>query len=176
MCAFYIFCRLSQVSSVAAIGDVHKHTVSPPSGGSEGPNSSSSLLSDSFALLAGSVGLSSRGAGGIAGPITRLRFSPSPGLSERFAPEAVVDASLASSSCLLFRFASRCGGSAGPISDIVSMTWYVVVMGSCNVRGEASSCGSGASGRLGWYVSSVYHQLRFTWIIKDHSLHYVASL
>lgn len=100
--------------------------LSVPTGGSEGPNPSSSSLSDSCAADAGSAGLSSRGAGGSAGPIVRLRFSPSVGLGERFAPEAVMGASSSASSCCLFLFASRCGGSAGPMPDIVFGVWRLL--------------------------------------------------
>lgn len=98
------------------------HCTFAPTGGRDGPNpSSSSSLSDSSDGFDGSLGLSSSGAGGIAGPITRLRFSPAEGLGERFAPEVAVSSSSACSSCFRFRLASKYGGNSGPIPDIVLM-------------------------------------------------------
>lgn len=109
----------------------------PPAGGNEGPKSSSSLLLSSSSCLvssAGSVGLSSKGAGGMAGPATFLRFSEaSSGLGERcFAPEAVPGAFSLSSSCCRFRLARRWGGRAAPMPDIVlSCWWYCVAFWVC---------------------------------------------
>jgi len=87
--------------------------------GSAGPKSSSSSLSGFTAFAKGSAGRSSSGAGGIAGPMTFLLFSPSPGLPIRFAPEAVGGSYFLLSSCCRFLLASRCGGRSGPIADIV---------------------------------------------------------
>jgi hypothetical protein len=58
----------------------------------------------------------------MAGPATLLRFSAPSGLGERFAPEAMGDASCACSSCCRFRLAMRCGGSSAPIPDMIILS------------------------------------------------------
>lgn len=107
---------------------------SAPVGGSEGPKSSSSLLLSPSCgcVVAGSVGRSSRGAGGIAGPITLLRLSAPSGLDDRFAPEAMGDSSWACSSCCRFRLARRCGGSSAPMPDMII---YIEWCGKGSVAG-----------------------------------------
>lgn len=66
--------------------------------------------------------------------MTLRRFSGPSGLGERFAPEVVVGAADACSSCCLFRFASRCGGSSAPMPDMSSMN--VVGIRCFGVDGE----------------------------------------
>lgn len=127
--------NIVESSSLGAVGwlVVIDAAAAPPAGGNEGPKSSSPLLLSSSSCLvssAGSVGLSSKGAGGMAGPATFLRFSEaSSGLAERccFAPEAVPGAFSDSSSCCRFRLARRWGGRAAPMPDIVLRCWWYCV-------------------------------------------------
>lgn len=93
-----------------------------PGAGRAGPNSSTSSLSEScagFDSAEGFSGLSSRFAGGMAGPITLLRFSPSLLLGEGFAPGAMRGPSSTSSSCRRLRLTSKCGGRSGPRADMI---------------------------------------------------------
>lgn len=89
----------------------------------------------------GAEGRSSRGAGGMAGPITLLFLEASSGLLECFAPEAVEGAFSALSSCWRLRFARRCGGRFGPIADII-LRWFCCVFRRLSV---VEGCRRGAS-------------------------------